>query len=384
MCDYDIAIVGAGVVGSCTAREFARDHDVLLVEKGQIAGSAAGHAAGFISDWWAHEGSAFPESHRIITEFFREFDGTSHFTFTERPFLTFVDSRSDVDEWRMEHGDLPHGFEFLSPAEIEDAWPGLFDLSAVAGAVVDENAGFVDPHTFTVTLAKEAEKRGADVRTNSEVTDILTDGDAVSGIEIAGEETVSAATVIVTAGTFTRDLVSEYVDLPTRSFIFSNAQLLVNGELRDDFPMILVDGVYCRPEHGSNLFVSGGEYWLSERTRAPTSVPSGFRTDVAQTLLEFLNDTDGLEYMPESEHTCPAGTAVAPDFTPIIDRLNQPDGLLVVDGVFGGIATAPAYAAALRALVTEFEPPFPLDPFRVDRFESTAIDFDFEHIDELP
>lgn len=61
MPDADVVIVGAGVVGCATARELAPDHDVVVLDKGQPASGAAGHAAGIVADWWYFIGKhAFP------------------------------------------------------------------------------------------------------------------------------------------------------------------------------------------------------------------------------------------------------------------------------------------------------------------------------------
>lgn len=383
MTAYDTIVIGGGVIGSCVARELASDRAVLLVEKDQIAGSAAGHAAGFVSDWWAHEGIGHPGSHRLMTEFFPEFDGTGRFSFTERPFLLFVDSEAAVD-LRRDEGELLEGFSYYPPSEIESRWPDTFEIDGTAGAIVDERAGFVDPHSFTVALADDADRRGATIRTGETVTGIRTEDGAVDGVEIDGNEVVSAETVVVAAGSHTRDLVADFVDLPTRSFTFSNAEVELEASPGETFPMAFADHVYWRPEESGNLFVSGGEYWLEERTRGPPGVPSEFRREVADVLSRYLNDTAGMRYVSGAEHTCPEGVTIAPDMTPIVDRLDRPDGLVIVDGVYGGIATAPAYAAAVRALIDGDELPFPLDPFRSDRFDSMSLEFDLDHISELP
>ena len=383
MSEYDVVIVGAGAVGCSVARTLAPDHDVLVLEKDGVAEGAAGHAAGFVSDWWAHEGVGHPDARRIVREFFREFDGTGSFAFDERPFLTFIDDEDDVDGYRGRDGTLPDGFEYYSPEELEATWPDTFDCSGTAGAIVDEDAGALDPYTFTVALAEAARARGAEIRTGSEVTAIRDRNGSVTGVDVGGGETVTASTVVVAAGAFTRGLVADYVDLPTRSFVFSNARVAVDGGPDPSLPMGLADGVYWRPD-GGDLFVSGGEFWLDERTRGPGRIPERFRREVASTLPRYLADVDGMRYVATSEHTCPEGVTVAPDFAPIVDRLDRPDGLVVVDGVYGGIAMAPAYAEAIRSLVTGAEPPFPLSPFRTDRFESTSLAFDFDHIDDLP
>ena len=70
-----------------------------------------------------------------------------------------------------------------------------------------------------------------------------------------------------------------------------------------------------------------------------------------------------------------------PDTRPIVDAPEEaPDGLVVATGFHGrGVMIAPV-AAAVRSLADGTEPPFPLAPFELDRFDSRDPDFEFHSI----
>ncbi len=88
--EYDVAILGGGIVGCMAARELAPDHDVLVLEADQIGSGATGKASGLVTI--VEEYSETPDAAEYAIDFFREYDGTGHFSFRER---TYVELRSD-------------------------------------------------------------------------------------------------------------------------------------------------------------------------------------------------------------------------------------------------------------------------------------------------
>lgn len=391
--NYDVVVVGAGALGSCTTRELASDHDVLLIEKGEVARGAGGHAAGIISDWWFYIGEKpVGAANEIMHDFFDELDGTGQFEYNPRPFIRYLHSEDEREKWQAMTDELDVEYtKYYSNEEIEETWPDTLKLDDKYGAIVDERAGFIDPHTYVNTLADDAKERGADVRTHTEVTDILVEDGAVTGVEVNGDETISADKVVITAGTITRELVSDFVDIPTKSFTYSNVRIRIDKELPDDFPIAGPGLFWWRPETGGNLFISGGEYWIDgqdgmSRTQPPRSPPEEYKLEIAEQLPKNIKwlDPEDIRYMSGSEHLCPDGVSITRDGYPVIDELDDPSGLVIADGMYGGVSLAPAYATALRALVEETDCPWSLDPFSADRFEDTSLDFDYDWVKDWP
>lgn len=69
---YDVIVVDAGASGGWAARELAPDHDVILLEPGEVGGGASGHPAGFVSafDDWA----PYPAAVKRAIDSFRALD----------------------------------------------------------------------------------------------------------------------------------------------------------------------------------------------------------------------------------------------------------------------------------------------------------------------
>ena len=375
----DVIVVGGGVIGCAVAREFAPDHDVLVVEAGQLAAEATALAAGEITITPSY--SDVPSVADHANEFFREFDGTAEFEFTERKSIELVPPAREGEARRRAErlAGKGLGVEFLDAEAVEEIYP-RFDLSEFVGGVRHHETGFVDPYSFAMALHDEAEARGATFRTHTPIADVLVEDEAVVGIETAEGETIRASTVVAAAGWRTPSLIGELVELPVRPYRTQCVVLEPATPLDNGFPMGWVPGqhVYFRPEHNGDLLVGGWSFAEDSPETASTNEDEEFRDHVADLVPGFLHDFDAARFV----NGWAGVDGATPDTRPIIDMPGDaPDGLVVATGFHGrGVMTAPVAATAVGSLVRDTEVPFPLDPFRLERFDSRSPDFEFVSI----
>jgi len=375
MVDFDSVVVGGGVSGVAAARELATDRDVLVCERDQIAGGATALAAGevtMVPSW-----PDYPAIADYATEFFRRYDGTGEFSFTECPSVELVTpereavTRRRVD--RLSDDGLP--IRYVEPDVLGERFPRL-DLGEFAGGVEYGDTGYLDPYTLATTLGEDATDRGATVRTGATVTDLLVDGGAVRGVEVDGQR-VTADRVVVAAGWQTREFLADHVEVPVRPYRTQCLVLDAPKPLGDDVPMGWIPGehVYFRPEENGQLLVGGWSFAEDDPAAASEQADEGFREHAAELLPRFLDDADEARIV-DGWAGCDAAT---PDTRPIVDApTNGPDGLVVATGFHGrGVMTAPVTAAVVAGLVRDAEPPFPADPFALDRFDDRSADFEF-------
>lgn len=375
----DVVVVGGGVVGCATARALAPDHDVLLLERDQIAGGTTGRASGLITNPASHR--HHPQLAAHATEFFRTYDGTGSFAFTDRESVELVPTGHEATAREQAADSVEAGFdtEFLGTAALSDRYPDVFDLDGYAGGVVFADTGWVDPHTYTQTLANDAADRGADLETGVTVERIESRDGEVTGVRTS-QGAVHADHVVCAAGWSTRDLVADYVSLPTYPFRWQSATLDPGWEVGAEYPMGWDPSMalYWRPERNGDLHVGGGEYRIGTPGSIRTSVTDAFRRHVATTVPTRLRRFERARLV--EGHTCPTGDATTPDTHPIVDApADAPEGLVVATGFHvGGIMTSPAAATAVRSLVTGETAPFSLDSLALDRFDTRTPEFSFQ------
>ncbi|MGM0605266.1 MAG: NAD(P)/FAD-dependent oxidoreductase [Halobacteriota archaeon] len=376
--DAEIVIVGGGVIGCAAARWLASDHDVVLLEADQLAGDASGKASGMVTNNASFR--AHPAFARTATDFFSTFDGTGSFTFTERESVGLV-PEGDADWARQEAARMRRAefdVDFVDADGLENRYPGVFGLAGYDGGLIYGDTGWLDPYTYTVTLAEDAANRGARIRTGVEVTELLVENGTLVGLR-STEGEFRTDTVVVAAGWRSRDLCLPHVELPLRPFRWQAATLEPGREIPDWYPMGWDPTLhrYWRPEHNGAVHVGGGEAVVETPGSRRSTVPESFTLRLAEQLPDRLTHLERARFV--SGDTCPTGDATTPDTYPIIDAPpDGPAGLVIAAGFhIGGVMASPAVAAAVRSLATGDDSTFPLAPFRLSRFDSRDVDFPF-------
>lgn len=386
-----VAIVGGGVIGCAAARELAPDHDVLVLERDRIAEGATARAAGEVTMTPSY--TDHPAIAAYANDFFRAYDGTGAFEYTETPSVELVTAereetaRARVDRLQGDGVDVA----FLDAAAVADRWPRL-DVSEFVGAVRFADTGHLDPYTLATTMRGDAEDRGARFRTGVTVTDLIVDQEetdasgganaseganaSVTGVETdAG--TVTADAVVVAAGWQTPELLAPSLQLPVRPYRTQCLVLRPDSSLPASFPMGWIPGehVYFRREANGDLLVGGWSFAEDDPAAASRSADEAFRDHVAGLVPRFLR-TEGALRVVDGWAGIDGAT---PDTRPIIDApADGPTGLVVATGFHGrGVMTAPVAGALVRSHVADEEPPVPAAPFRLARFESRSADFEF-------
>ena len=382
---YDVAIVGAGINGCVAAKFLAEDHDVVVLEKDQIAAATTAKASGLISV--AHDYIGHLEAAKYAADFFEKYDGTGDFDFTQRRNVRLIPEGTEnlarsEDDRIQEHFEMEY---IEGTAVLEDRYPGIFELDQFVGAVEVEQGGWVDPYTLTMTYKDDAEAAAAKFETGVEVTGVSTESGAVTGVNTT-EGYYAADHIVVAMAWATKDFVSEWVDLPIRPFRYQWVNLEVERAFPDHFPVAwdIDSGLYWRPEHNGDLHVGGGTYFVDDPGSVRTTTTEGFRHHVALSIGDRVQDVADARI--SSEDTCHIGDTATPDEAPIHDSPKAcPDGLIISTGMHGfGIMGSPVTGAAVRSLVTGEDAPFPMDNYTLDRFDDWPHGWDWTFINESP
>lgn len=190
---YDVVIIGAGGHGLATAYYLAKHHgitNVAVVDKGYVGGgNTARNTAIIRSNYLTPEGVRFYDaSLRLFRDLSHELD--FNIMYSERGHLTLAHTEAALrtSRWRAEvNKHLDVDSEVVSPEEIARIEPTL-NLSRdvrypILGALHHRPGAIARHDAVAWGYAIGAAERGVEIHPNTEVTGILVEGGAATGVE---------------------------------------------------------------------------------------------------------------------------------------------------------------------------------------------------------
>ncbi|MBF6670617.1 MULTISPECIES: FAD-dependent oxidoreductase [Glutamicibacter] len=205
--DVEFLIIGGGAMGSATALSLAqRGHEVLLLERfepGHLNGASHGTTRNF------NPAYGRPEYLRLLQRSNTLWDEISAQAGTRLLHRTGLVNHGIVAEQRQMHEVLAGaGFasELLGIDEAEARFGGLKFETEVLHI---PSGGQINADATLVALQELAAQAGADIRHSHRVTgiEVLDEGQAAVQVSsAAGEETLHARQVVLTAGAWTQQL----------------------------------------------------------------------------------------------------------------------------------------------------------------------------------
>ena len=237
----DVVIIGGGIVGVSTAWFLARQGvDVVLCEKGHIAGEQSGRNWGWVRVQGRDEREIpmMLESLQIWEGLADEIGEDVGFT-REGCFFT-ANSRKELESfgaWVGTAKDYGIDTRLIDATELKKYVRG----AAVdwAGAMMTSSDGRAEPHKAAPAIARAAERNGATILPGCAVRGIETAGGAVSAV-VTEHGTIATSTVLCAAGAWTsmfcRSLGVDVPQLRVRGTVARTApgENVLDGNIFDD------------------------------------------------------------------------------------------------------------------------------------------------------
>lgn len=363
-----VVIIGGGVTGLSAGWWLARDGiDVVVVEKGTLGAEASGRNGGGCSH---HHSPLFREEQRL----WPMMDELLGYPTEFRPNRVRL-ARSDeqmVLYGRALTNAAAQGFrsEVLDAKQAQDLVPLAGE--GIVGGYYYAFGGHANPHRTLQGYAWAMQDHGGTLLQNCAVTGFRRAGGRVVAVETE-RGAIACDQVVIAAGPHTGRLAALLgADIP---LAVARAEMIVTEAL-PLMPLGGVDGngLYGRQTLRGNLAYGGGPHeWLDlPHEGAPPKPSTPLAGNIARRVAELL---------PKAAHARVirswAGVIEnTPDGRPIIDRLPEPDNVIVATLSSVGFGLSPASGRAIRDLVVDRACAFAdLSTFRLDRFAALEPDW---------
>ena len=374
---HDVAIVGAGLLGLAAAREVvARGRDVVVLEQAEIGHQDSGSKGGCRIFRLGYPDPGYVAAALYARELWRELEAEAgRLLLIPAPQLTFGPQLRAVHD-AMTAAGAP--CELLAQPEVARR----FGAMAIAGEALLETQSCViaaDQTLDALALAAGLRQPDGRLRTGVRVTRVTDDGRQVTLDTTAG--TLTARTVVLTAGPWTAGLLGPALTLPAEATLEQIAYLEPAGPLREPAPIFIRYGdpsPYGLPVPGTD------RYKLGIHRSGPAVVADEQFQDPDPTLMPQLLEVaraylPGYKPEPVATERCVYDNTPDEDF--VVDRIGQ---VVIGCGTSGhGFKFGPLFGRWLAALALDgpaaladaaapFGPAWPANRFSLARFTSDS------------
>jgi glycine oxidase len=354
--DFDVLVVGGGVIGlSCAWRLAQRGARVAVLERG-FPGSGATHVAAGMLAPVGELTFGEPElleltlaAAKLYPEFVAELEAATGESTGYEPLgaLHVALDRDEAAQLRRVH-DLQRSLEleaeWLPPRRCRDLEPGL--TPSFHGGVFAAGEAAVDPRALTRVLVAACEAEGIEVRTGTEVVESVFEGERLVGVRTAADEELRAEALVLAGGAWSGS--AEWLPEEARPAVRPVKGQVVELRSRSAEPVarhiLASERVYLVPRNDGRLVIGA----TVEEMGFDTAVTAGGVHELLREAYRLLPDVAEMEWVGATAGLRP-GT---PNNLPLVGP-GAIDGLVLATGHFrNGILLAPLAAQAVADLLS--------------------------------
>ena len=363
----EIVIIGGGIIGTSIAYHLAQKKakGVVLLEKGMLGeGSTAKCAGGIRAQFSTEINIRFSlESFNTWNHFQEIMEGELDFKKVGYLFLAATE-----DEWAVfqSNSDLQHKFgipvELLSAQEIQYRWPYL-RVDDLRGGTFCAWEGYAGPYEALSGFARGARRGGVKVLEETEVIQVLRNGNQVAGVRTRRGD-ISAPLVVNAAGPYAGEVGKMAgAEVPVQPY---RRQLFFTGpfpHISDPIPLVIDfhRAWYFRRE-GSGLLLSGPK----------DNVPSfNLNVDYDAMVEVAENSMYRVPIMEKAEidRGWAGSYEISPDNHAILGEFPGLKGFFLANGFSGhGFQHSPAVGRVMAELILGEKPSTDISCLSVERF----------------
>ncbi len=283
----EIVVVGGGIIGASIAWHLvSAGARVTVVDRGPGGGEATADSFGWINASWGNPEVYFQLRTRSMAEWRRLADALPGLQLSWDGGLCWDLPRPELEEYAREHASWGYDIQPVSRSGVAELEPSLADPPDFALRAAAEGA--VEPLAAAKALLADAERRGAQLRTNTSVTSLVTNGSAVTGVD-TDTGVVAADQVVIAAGAATSALAASVgcvVPLTTPPGLLVHSRpypKLLNG-------LVIAPRLHMR-QSADGCIIAGSDFGGAD----PGLDPEATARKLFAAAKEMLLDAEGLE-----------------------------------------------------------------------------------------
>lgn len=373
--NYDVVIIGGGIVGLATAFNLARQKygRIAVLEKEMFvgAGATAKCAGGIRAQFSSKVNIEVSLKSLEIFENFEEITGEPALYNQVGYMFVLTDSES-ADQYRASarlQQSLGLDVTIIGPEEVSRIAPPLYTDDIIMATFCSRD-GLGDPHEFMQGYYRAAKRMGVEILTETPVTGINISGGRVTGVKTADGEFGTPLTINA-AGPYS-GIVGQMagIKIPIEPY---RRQIVTTGKLDfipETMPMVVdvSSGLYCHRE--SKGLLMG---WADPDVKAEFDESQD--PDYNDTIL-----MKALDRIPQLETAEVANSWAGlyestPDHHAIIGFAGQPEGFFIIGGFSGhGFMHAPGAGAIAAEIIAGKKPSIDISRLAFDRFANQTLE----------
>jgi sarcosine oxidase subunit beta len=352
--------------------------DIVLIEREHLLGmGSTGRNAGGVRHQFSSEANVKLSIESIeLFERFRDEVGYD-IDLRQDGYIFLLSNEEDVAHFQNNvdmQRRLGVEVEIITPVDAQRLARGL-EVDGVIAATFCARDGIADPNGVTIGFAKAAQKAGAQIYRDTEVTSINTGAERAKSVETS-QGLISTSTIVNAAGPYVRDVGRMAgIDLPVLPFrrhIFITEPFPPNSNVPLSKVMVIdFETTFYFHREGAGML-----FGMSDRDE-----PSSYNTTVSWEFLEKITRT-AIKRLPALEdagiaHAWAGLYEMTPDAMPIIGP-TPIEGLYVIGGFSGhGFQHSPAAGRVLAEIIASGRAEnFDGSPFSLDRFANDSREFE--------
>ncbi|MBZ4665657.1 NAD(P)/FAD-dependent oxidoreductase [Mahella sp.] len=351
---YDVVIIGAGVVGSCIARELSRyELSICLLDKewDVASGTSKGNSAIVHAGYDAKPGTLQARLNVKGNELMEQWCTELDVPFKRVGSLLLAFNDDDMGElYKLMEQGRTNGVPELRIIYKDELHTMEHHISGDAiAALYAPTAGVVCPYELTIAAAENAVINGADIRLGQTVQSIMRDSDSFE--VVTTEHTIRARYVIDAAGVYADDIASMIGDnsfkiTPRKGeyCILDKAKGYLAKHVIFQPPTAMGKGVLVTPTVDGNILVGPNAHDVNDKEDMATTA-EGLQEimDTARKSVPAVSERDVI--------TSFAGLRAVSGDDFVIKPSDVDSRFIIVGGICSpGLTSAPAIAL----MVTEF------------------------------